>query len=285
VVGAVGDLNATGQVVAVHEKVTSVNTAASPYTVLAADSYLYCDATAGAVVLTLPATSGSGRELTVKKIDSSANACTPTRAGSDVIDGATTVSLTSQWAAAKIIDRATGFWDRAHVNQFGGDVTGVSTANTVKSLNGTLLSGLGTGVLKNTTGTGVPSIAVTGDFPANLRSRSIGIAFDGGGAALVSGGVRHYFVPYSCTIAGWNITVDTGTATVDIWKIASGTAIPTVANTITAAALPAISTGTALHSATLTGWSTAIAANDIVAFKLNAVSGASYVSLVLECAQ
>jgi len=42
-----------------------------------------------------------------------------------------------------------------------GDATG-ATALTVVGINGTLLSGLATGLLKNTTGTGVPSIAVGG---------------------------------------------------------------------------------------------------------------------------
>jgi len=42
-----------------------------------------------------------------------------------------------------------------------GDAEG-STALTVKGINGTPLSGLGTGILKNTTGTGVPSIAIAG---------------------------------------------------------------------------------------------------------------------------
>ena len=45
-----------------------------------------------------------------------------------------------------------------------GDANG-STSLTVVGINGTLLSGLATGILKNTTGTGVPSIAVAGDFP------------------------------------------------------------------------------------------------------------------------
>jgi hypothetical protein len=45
-----------------------------------------------------------------------------------------------------------------------GDATG-SGALTVVALNGTTLSGLATGILKNTTGTGVPSIAVNSDLP------------------------------------------------------------------------------------------------------------------------
>lgn len=50
-----------------------------------------------------------------------------------------------------------------------GDATG-STALTVVAINGTLLSGLATGILKNTTTTGVPSIAVAGDFPTLNQS-------------------------------------------------------------------------------------------------------------------
>jgi hypothetical protein len=47
-----------------------------------------------------------------------------------------------------------------------GDVTSSGNAATVVKLNGTSLAGLGTGLVKNTTGTGVPSIAVNSDLPA-----------------------------------------------------------------------------------------------------------------------
>jgi len=46
-----------------------------------------------------------------------------------------------------------------------GDATG-ATALTVVKINGTTMSALATGILKNTTGTGVPSIAVNSDLPA-----------------------------------------------------------------------------------------------------------------------
>ncbi len=45
---------------------------------------------------------------------------------------------------------------------FQGDVTGTQSATVVGRINGTSLSGLTTGLLKNTTGTGVPSIAIVG---------------------------------------------------------------------------------------------------------------------------
>lgn len=46
---------------------------------------------------------------------------------------------------------------------------GVVSAN---KINNTALAGLGTGILKNTTGTGVPSIAVAADFPTLNQSTS-----------------------------------------------------------------------------------------------------------------
>ena len=124
----------------------------------------------------------------------------------------------------------------------------------------------------------------TGAGPsANQNIRSFGGGFDGGGTALTSGATTYVTVPFACTIAAWNITVDTGTITFDIWKIATGTAIPTIANTITASALPALSTGTAIHSTTLTGWTTAVSANDIVGVEINAVASATKASLVVQC--
>jgi hypothetical protein len=42
------------------------------------------------------------------------------------------------------------------------------------------------------------------------------------GAALTAGATQYVTVPFSCDIKGWNMTVDAGTATVDIWKLAAG---------------------------------------------------------------
>lgn len=123
-------------------------------------------------------------------------------------------------------------------------------------------------------------------LPSNTKVRSFGTTFgDTGGSALTSGSVVYFTIPYTCTISAWNATVDAGTVTFDIWKIATGTAIPTVTNTITASALPAISTGTALHSTTLTGWTTSVSANDIVGIQLKTVATAKYAELDVECDQ
>jgi hypothetical protein len=61
-----------------------------------------------------------------------------------------------------------------------GDVTGLTSANTVTKINGTSLAGLTTGILKNTTTTGVPSIAIAADFPTLNQNTT-------GSSASVSG--------------------------------------------------------------------------------------------------
>jgi hypothetical protein len=138
-----GDVTTSGSLATLvkqaHWTDTAITNASSPYTVLAADTIITCDATAGAVVINLPAATATGRQITFKKIDSTANACTPTRAGSDLIDGATSFGMTVQYAAATVIDTASAVWSRTHVNQLFGDVTGASTANTVVQVNGAVV--------------------------------------------------------------------------------------------------------------------------------------------------
>ena len=75
--------------------------------------YIKCDATAGAFALTIPlAANIDGRVLIIKKIDSTANAITVTRAGSDLIDGATTKLLSSQYDSISIVsDDVADSWD------------------------------------------------------------------------------------------------------------------------------------------------------------------------------
>jgi hypothetical protein len=60
-----------------------------------------------------------------------------------------------------------------------GDVTSIGNAATVVKINGTSLSGLATGILKNTTSTGVPTIAAAGtDYqaPITLTTTGSGVA-------------------------------------------------------------------------------------------------------------
>ena len=68
-----------------------------------------------------------------------------------------------------------------------GDATG-STALTVVAINGVVMSGLATGILKNTTTTGAPSIAVAADFPTLNQNTSGSAASLSATLAVASGG-------------------------------------------------------------------------------------------------
>lgn len=114
---------------------------------------------------------------------------------------------------------------------------------------------------------------------SNLKTRTIGFS----ATTPVTGQQGTYIVfPVAGTITGWNIVADTGTATVSCWKIATGTAAPTISNVINTSGV-ALSTGTAIHSSTTSDFTTTtVAANDIFAFNLTAVSGATKLLFELE---
>lgn len=110
-----------------------------------------------------------------------------------------------------------------------------------------------------------------------------GASFDGGGAAIAANAVTYMHLPYACTIQAWNIAVDTGTVTAKVWKVASGTAIPTSGDSINTSGI-AISSNTNVRSTTLSDFTTvAVAAHDIAAVTLTAVSGATKAIVTVEC--
>ncbi len=80
------------------------------YTVTANDGVIECDATSAAITLTLPAVASAtpGATYTLKKTDSSGNAVIWDGNASETIDGALTVSTTTQWASITIIRNAAG---------------------------------------------------------------------------------------------------------------------------------------------------------------------------------
>jgi len=73
------------------------------YTATAGDHTILGDATSGAITITLPSAAGiAGRVYVVKKIDNSTNAVTVAASGSETIDGATSVSLSTQWGSVRV---------------------------------------------------------------------------------------------------------------------------------------------------------------------------------------
>jgi hypothetical protein len=117
---------------------------------------------------------------------------------------------------------------------------------------------------------------ITGTFnqsvlPANTKHRVVGLTVDGGGSAISTGVKGYYRVPFAGAIVGYSLISDlSGSTVVDIWKAAG--AVPTVSNTITASALPTLSSSQFLNSTTLTGWTTTVAVGDVIGFNINSAS-------------
>lgn len=101
--------------------------------------------------------------------------------------------------------------------------------------------------------------------------------------ALSTGVAGDSQVPFACTITGVTLLADqSGSIVVDIWKDSYANYPPTVADTITASALPTISSTTKATDTTLTGWTTALAAGDTIRYNINSVTSISRITVILK---
>lgn len=120
-------------------------------------------------------------------------------------------------------------------------------------------------------------------------SSSFGVLI-GSGAEVITTGAKTtglVRIPTAGTITGWEIescdsTPTTGSIVIDIWKDTYANFPPTVADTITASAKPTLTSGTKASSTTLTGWTTAIAAGDIIYFNVDSVSSLTCAKLSVD---
>lgn len=113
---------------------------------------------------------------------------------------------------------------------------------------------------------------------------SIGMIIDGGGSAIIpaiKGDVR---VPFACTINLVTILADQlGAIQIDIWKNTLANYPPTVANTITAGAVPKIiASGTNSQDATLIGWTKALADGDTLRFNVDSCTTITRAMILLK---
>lgn len=115
----------------------------------------------------------------------------------------------------------------------------------------------------------------------NLKQRTFGISFDGGGSTLTS--ITRYAanVPCTGTITGaYLVGSPSGSIVIDVWMTTSGS-LPTVANTIAASDLPTLSSATNYTDTTLTGWNTSVTAGDVMGYKINSATTVTSANLML----
>ena len=119
-------------------------------------------------------------------------------------------------------------------------------------------------------------------LPSAHHSNVITITFiiDGGGAAITTGEKGHLEVPFACTIKQVTMLADaSGSIVVDIWKNTYALFPPADANSITSTTPPTISAAQKSQDSTLTGWTTSIAAGDILAFNVDSVATVTRVTI------
>jgi hypothetical protein len=112
---------------------------------------------------------------------------------------------------------------------------------------------------------------------------TITFVIDGGGSAITTGQKGHLEIPFACTITRVTLLADqSGSIVIDIWKDTYANFPPTDADSITASAPPTISSAQKSQDSTLTGWTTAIAAGDILAFNVDSCSTITRVTISLK---
>lgn len=92
---------------------TGIVSVSAAYTIADNVFYVRADVTSAGFTVTLPLALGrDGRQILVKKIDSSGNTLTVGVSGSDTIQGSATVTTTTQWASWLFISNGNATWER-----------------------------------------------------------------------------------------------------------------------------------------------------------------------------
>lgn len=127
-------------------------------------------------------------------------------------------------------------------------------------------------------GASVPAAFVT----ALTMNYTIEFVIDAQGSVIGTGQKGHIEVPFAGTIKRMTMMSDqSGSAVVDIWKTNFAGFPPTGGNTITASATPTLSAAQKVQDSTLSGWTTAVAAGDILAYNVNSCSTITRITLSL----
>jgi hypothetical protein len=118
----------------------------------------------------------------------------------------------------------------------------------------------------------------------NEKYPPITISWDGQGGYLSQGNTRYFVMPYSATIKGWSIVAEGNSpnCTIDIWKISSGTSLPTAINSIVPFSKPTLNLGNVVRSSNVSDWQTSILEGDIIGFNIHSVVGALTIKINIE---
>ena len=114
------------------------------------------------------------------------------------------------------------------------------------------------------------------------KTVSITYIIDGGGSAITTGSKGFLEIPFPCKIKRASLLADTGTATVDVWKDKWDNHPPTDDDSITDVTPLTITADAKYEDVNLTDWNRTIRKGDILRFNVDAVSGATFLTVTLE---
>jgi hypothetical protein len=131
----------------------------------------------------------------------------------------------------------------------------VSGSN-IKTVNGNSLLGSG-------------DITISG----GVSEDSFGLVVDGGGSPVTTGSKGYKYIPWDCTITGWNILGDvSGSVVVDVKK--SGVSIAGTEK-------PTLSSASSNQDLALSTWSTSLLAGDVIEFVVDSASTLTRTTLTI----
>lgn len=169
------------------------------------------------------------------------------------------------------------------------DVTGLGDAATknVGTTSGSVCAGDDLRLSNTRTPTAHASSHLSGESDMIALPEVIEFIIDGGGAVITAGMKSYVEVPYACTITQATLLADqSGSIVMDIFKCTYANFDPTThpasGDKITASAPPTISSAKKSQDSTLTGWTKALAAGDILGFNVNSCSTITRATLSLK---
>lgn len=154
-----------------------------------------------------------------------------------------------------------------------------ATVGTVELANGTANTLSASAGVLSIEGSALATVAAE----ANSKIDTIGITIDGAGSAVTTGVKGYIRIPYAATINSVTMLADlSGNCVVDIWKDTYAQYPPVDADSITSAT-PATLSGTAKsEDTTLTSWTVAITAGDVIGFNVDSCSTVTRLHLNLK---
>jgi len=115
-----------------------------------------------------------------------------------------------------------------------------------------------------------------------IGTKTFGVVIDGGGADITAGIKGDVVIPYDMTITSWTLLGDqTGDIVIGLQKSTYDNFPPGPSGSITGVQKPTLSSAEKAQSSSISSWTTAITAGDIIRFTVDSCSGITRATLTI----